>query len=613
MIVNELAYKVTVQADEFLNGKRQVEEGANAMRNNLRRTSNETNAALGSLSGGLQNFGDKGKQAFSGVQLGAAKFLGVALSLEGARRMFTSTTRDLVQLGNMSGFLGMSAKSLDGFNRAAEAAGVSGGSLASSLGRIKNAQLWSKTGMGAPDESTVATMQLQGMTGVDIIGAKDPGQGLLRQAEALRKLSRDQAQVMWQRSGGADDMFDTMYSGNLKTLQADFEKRSNATDPAIKRAREVNQTLTELNATVDSLGQKFVEAFGKDVNDALKEFGDWVENNKDNVLGFFREGADWAKQFADALNGSSNALHAFFQITDNFNLLSGFQKPLIDIGGQGKSTPGQRLTAGGNLEADSPLGMSWDYVSGMWKQKENRKAEYNQPKGLTPGATNPEAAMAPPTQGGWDAVWAMLGLSPAGAASVSPTLRRGMSMDRGANPQLLNALMMTESGGNPLAYNAKSGAAGAYQFMPATARDMGLQVGGGVDERLDPEKSRAAANSYLSQLLKRYKGNVSDALQAYNWGMGNMDKYISGGRTGFIPKETQDYPGKVASYYQRMASGAMSGNKGSGSIDQSSSNATTIGQVNVYSNPTSADQLTQSVQEQASRSQITVAFSSGVK
>lgn len=618
MIVDELAYRITVRADDFLNGKRKVEAGANEMRNNLRRTANESTESVGRLTAGFNQFGEAGQSAFKGVQLGAAKFLGVALTLEGARRMFASTTTDLVRLGNVSSFLGMSATSLQGFERAATAVGASSQSMTNSLARVKNAQLWSRTGMGAPDESTIAIQQIQGMTGTNIIGAATPGEGVLRQAEALRKLNKDQAQVMWQRMGGADDMFNLMYSGNLATLQKDFEKQSNATPAAIKQAMDVTKTLEQLKATADSVAQDFVRIFGKDINEALSEFGKWIEDNKGNILGFFQDGSKWARDFADALNGSSNALHSFFQISENFNLLTGFNKPLINLAGPEKPAPGQRLTAGGNIDADSNLGMVWDYVAGMWKQKESRRADYNKalpPGTISEGATNPSAATAPTSGDWWSNISAMLGIGNAGAAMMSPNInRRGSTLLNGqAGSSLLDALAMTESGGNPLAYNAKSGATGMYQFMPGTARDMGLQVGGGVDERLDPEKSRAAASAYLSQLIKRYKGNVSDALQAYNWGMGNMDKYIAGGRTGFIPKETQDYPGKVASYYQKMTNMAMTPSTMGYGQDNSQTSSTSIGTVNVYSNPTSADQLTQSIEQQARRSHVTVAFSGGVQ
>ncbi|QHJ83897.1 MAG: hypothetical protein [Caudoviricetes sp.] len=116
----------------------------------------------------------------------------------------------------------------------------------------------------------------------------------------------------------------------------------------------------------------------------------------------------------------------------------------------------------------------------------------------------------------------------------------------------------------------------------------------------------------MSRLLSHYDGNVNDALRAYNWGEGNMDKWIAGGRTGFMPKETQEYAGKVARYYSQMASTAMSPSTGYGSVDNSQQNSTHIGTVNVTTNADSIDSLTASIEEQAKRSRVTVAFSGGV-
>lgn len=105
--------------------------------------------------------------------------------------------------------------------------------------------------------------------------------------------------------------------------------------------------------------------------------------------------------------------------------------------------------------------------------------------------------------------------------------------------ELLNALRLVESNGNP---NARSpaGALGAYQFMPATARQFGI-------DPLDEGQSREAARKYLTQLVGQF-GSVDKALQAYNWGPGNMRAYEQtgmGAKGQPMPAETQAYAPKV--------------------------------------------------------------------
>lgn len=69
------------------------------------------------------------------------------------------------------------------------------------------------------------------------------------------------------------------------------------------------------------------------------------------------------------------------------------------------------------------------------------------------------------------------------------------------------------------------GAAGLWQFMPATARAFGLQVSPAVDDRFDVEKSTIAACKYLRILYKDF-GNWTLVAAAYNIGGGSLRKAI---------------------------------------------------------------------------------------
>ncbi|MEN6734382.1 lytic transglycosylase domain-containing protein [Klebsiella pneumoniae] len=101
---------------------------------------------------------------------------------------------------------------------------------------------------------------------------------------------------------------------------------------------------------------------------------------------------------------------------------------------------------------------------------------------------------------------------------------------------LLSSVAATESGGDPFA-ESKAGAKGLFQFMPGTAKDMGLK---GRDV-YDPHKSADAAGRYLRFLLDATGGDLEKALASYNWGLGNVKKKGMDN----LPSETRNYVPKV--------------------------------------------------------------------
>lgn len=81
-------------------------------------------------------------------------------------------------------------------------------------------------------------------------------------------------------------------------------------------------------------------------------------------------------------------------------------------------------------------------------------------------------------------------------------------------------LALVESAFNSTIHS-HAGAAGLWQFMPATGRIYGLTVNRRIDERLDPERSTHAALKHLSDLYKRF-GSWELSFAAYNMGYGGM-------------------------------------------------------------------------------------------
>ena len=107
------------------------------------------------------------------------------------------------------------------------------------------------------------------------------------------------------------------------------------------------------------------------------------------------------------------------------------------------------------------------------------------------------------------------------------------------DPAYFNRLIQTESAGGTSRTYSSADAAGVAQFMPDTAREMGLKVNDQVDERLDNEKSLNASAKYIKKLKDQFNGDYVLATMAYNWGPGALREMLdSGNPSPDIPQET---------------------------------------------------------------------------
>jgi hypothetical protein len=141
------------------------------------------------------------------------------------------------------------------------------------------------------------------------------------------------------------------------------------------------------------------------------------------------------------------------------------------------------------------------------------------------------------------------------SATPTPTIRIGkqdVSLpmgDKYAPEDLMRAVVQTESGAKANAVS-KKGARGPAQLMPATAKELGVDID-------DPTQNIEGGSRYLKRLLNQFNDRKL-ALAAYNWGPGsvrralnrlekrkiaptyeNMLRYVS------VPDETESYVSKV--------------------------------------------------------------------
>ena len=109
-----------------------------------------------------------------------------------------------------------------------------------------------------------------------------------------------------------------------------------------------------------------------------------------------------------------------------------------------------------------------------------------------------------------------------------------------------------------------AGAVGPWQFMPATARNLGLRVTKRVDDRTDFHKSTHAAARYLTELYSIY-GDWLLVIAAYNGGPGNVNSAIrrSGSKNFwdlqyYLPAESRNHVKKfIATHYIMEGEGGI--------------------------------------------------------
>lgn len=600
MIINELAYKVTIKADEFLNGKRKVKAEAQDLKNEIEKSSAAIEKSTTASMSKTTKETDKAAAAMKGLTSAFNGFLGLSTRFMvvggvltavaiGIHRAFESTAESIVRASNMGRMLGTNASNVlgtqYGFSRIGQNGGAFLGAQMSAKMALANIEDPTIFGGLTPEAQNLLTTGAR--TGIDIHKLGGRSEDALAEFQKYGKGHNEKQLMQVLAAFGYDpNLAGDIKNGKAVKMVSEEEKRWKMTKDQEEAQRNILATTKALDSQFEKVKQDLMATFGPEVLKAEQEFLEWLKNNKGDIIGFFKGAGDVVKKLTDNI-GTVNTLLLL--------LAAGLRANPLVMGAVAAAAASNKI----------------DQIRNDASAQNKTVGQYLYDRGheeKTPFLT-------------WDSIKEFF--SSQDPAQHAQSARRAGDMYSGSMDDLLHGVMMTESSGNPLAYNAKSGAAGAYQFKPGTARDVGLRVDSQVDERLDPEKARAAAAIYMRQLLKRYDGNVDNALRAYNWGMGNVDKWIANGSDeSQLPKETRDYTGKVygnmgnaRNYYAtqgRMADRSPYQLSSSGGNPQIT-NSTHINTVNVNSNPQSVDALTKSVEKQAQRSTTNAAFSSAVR
>lgn len=111
----------------------------------------------------------------------------------------------------------------------------------------------------------------------------------------------------------------------------------------------------------------------------------------------------------------------------------------------------------------------------------------------------------------------------------------------GVDKNIIKSVILAESSAKEKAVSTAN-AKGLMQIIDSTAKYLG------VNNVFDPKENIMGGAKYLSELLRKYNGNLKFALAGYNAGPGNVDKY-----NGIPPfTETQNYVKRVVGYLKNF-------------------------------------------------------------
>lgn len=574
-VIDALLITFGIDTREFDKARQKIDDGTK----NLRETSKK-NADY------MESQGKRAAGFFSSIKNEMLALAGVSLTFGGTLKFVDGMTHSLQALSNQSAVLRASARELDGWGRAAEAAGSSAQAMLGSLSSINDKLMSGR--QGRPDAGFVNSLQMLSQdTGIyfDTYNPNLTSQDIAKQILlAIQKdPNKERARLAGRQAGFSDEVINSAMAGKFLPNVDRFTAGSGISDNNIRAAKEFNEQWTVLAQNFDTLKNKlfnglipviqqvntsltdlsqnrgpisdFFGELSKDIKGITGiDLGKWsLKQELDSLMESFKELSNMFTHLGNALNALNNG--EFSKAADEFKKAwygteNGKENGKDYLPGVTKSAEQNSLIIGGKTIAGW-MTEAYEKIAGK-KAPEERKHDQDE-------------------KSYWDTTKEYLGkisdyfVAEAGAAERSPSidgyqpnvplnataarlgpkgkaLLNAMSGEfgmlegkYGLPAGLLRGVAATESGGDPYAVS-KDGAKGLFQFMPGTAKDVGLK---GSDV-YDPKKSAEAAAKYLHYLIMA-TGDTQSALQAYNWGLGNLKK--KGIQNA--PRETQEYYDKV--------------------------------------------------------------------
>ncbi|HBQ3173835.1 TPA: lytic transglycosylase domain-containing protein [Klebsiella aerogenes] len=572
-VIDALLVTLGLDTSDFRKGQKDVSDDLKKQREDAKKTAKE-----------MAEQGKKAAAFFGSIKTELLALTGVTVTAGGLMSLVKNTTSSLMDLSIQSKALGMSAKELDGWAKSAEAAGSSAEKITNVLKGFQDAKQGATFGDFTNPLYEVAPI-LRRLTGVEINTSKDDVPTIARKVfSALQKVKNPaMRRVLAERVGIDDATLQRNQEGQFLPDVDSLTKSSGITDASTKGAKEFTAAWAELGQNLDTVKNQIYEGLIptiRDLNGLLKE---WSSGNVKSSS-FFKELKRDINDITGIDLGSWTLSSDLRNLKDNFSMLG---KVLNHLGNALNELNNGNFTKAADefkkawygTEDGKPTGN--DALPGVTSNSQSiyensTYKKYNDllnkylPEWL--GGTPSDRKKDQDEKSYWDTTKTLLSkiadaiVTPAGASSLEPSIGgyqpnvplnaqaarlgakgkaflQAMAGEFGAlegkyglPAGLLSSVAATESGGDPFA-ESKAGAKGLFQFMPGTAKDMGLK---GRDV-YDPHKSAEAAAKYLRWLMDATGGDLEKTLASYNWGLGNVQKKGMDN----LPSETRNYVPKV--------------------------------------------------------------------
>lgn len=572
-VIDALLITLGLDTSDFRKGQKDVSDDLKKQREDAKKTAKE-----------MAEQGKKAASFFSSIKTELLALTGVTVTAGGLMSLVKNTTSSLMDLSIQSKALGMTARELDGFGKAAESAGSSFERITAALQGFQAAKQGSLFGDTSSPIFSGMRM-LTALTGDTFdVYSKDAKSLARSYLESLRKVKDPNIRRQIGAMGGFDDA--TIQRNQEGRFLPDVDrltKSSGITDASTKGAKEFTAAWAELGQNLDTVKNQIYEGLIptiRDLNGLLKE---WSSGNVKSSS-FFKELKRDINDITGIDLGGWTLSSDLRNLKDNFSMLG---KVLNHLGnalnelnnGNFSKAADEFKKAWYGTEDGKPTGN--DALPGVTSNSQSiyensTYKKYNDllnkylPEWL--GGTPSDRKKDQDEKSYWDTTKTLLSkiadaiVTPAGASSLEPSIggyqpnvplnaqaaRLGakgkaflqamagefgsLEGKYGLPAGLLSSVAATESGGDPFA-ESKAGAKGLFQFMPGTAKDMGLK---GRDV-YDPHKSAEAAAKYLRWLMDATGGDLEKTLASYNWGLGNVQKKGMDN----LPSETRNYVPKV--------------------------------------------------------------------